>query len=161
MNELFSNNLINWILLVVILIYMWMRLTPAIFQARKEKINAALNEAELARQEGEKFRIEQEARVQNAEVEAAKILDEAKKIAADMKADIERQTAVETEALRKRIKEQIEAEERLAITEMRSRAATVAVRLAEASLPGAITSSAKSRLLKQFVEQLDTDGAKK
>ena len=161
MNEIFSNNLINWILLVVILVYMWMRLTPGVFAAREEAIKNALGEAERARAEGEKFRIEQEARVQNAEIEATKILEEAKKVAADMAADLKNSTSVETESLRKRIDEQIEAEKRLAITEMRSRAATVAVRLAEASLPGAITSSSKSRLLKQFVDQLETDGATK
>jgi F-type H+-transporting ATPase subunit b len=155
MNELFSNNLINWLLLVVILIYMWMRLTPTIFAARKEKIDAAIREAEQARIEGEQFQKEQEARIQNAEAEASKILEDAKRVAADMAADIKKQTELESAALSKRIDEQIEAEKRLAITEMRSRAATVAVRLAEASLPGAITSSAKSRLLNQFVDQLD------
>lgn len=166
MNELFSNNLINWLLLVVILIYMWMRITPAIFAARKEKLEAAMREAEQARIEGEIFQKEQEARIQNAEAEAAKILEDAKKVAADMAADIRKQTETESAALTRRIDEQIEAEKRMAITEMRSRAATVAVRLAEASLPGAITSSAKSRLLNQFVEQLEsgsnngTNGAK-
>ncbi|MBX9571647.1 MAG: F0F1 ATP synthase subunit B [Candidatus Obscuribacterales bacterium] len=161
MNELFSNNLINWLLLVVILIYMWMRLTPPIFAARKEKIDAAMREAEQARLEGEQFQKEQEARIQNAEAEAAKILDEAKKVAADMAADIKKQTETESAALIKRIDEQIEAEKRMAITEMRSRAATVAVRLAEASLPGAITGSAKSRLLNQFIEQLEHSSTSK
>lgn len=160
MLELFSNNLINWLLLVVLLIYMWMKITPAIFASRKDKIETAIKEAEQAKLEAENFRKEQESRVANAEAEASKILDEAKKVAGDMAADIKKQTELETAALAKRIDEQIKAEERMAITEMRSRAATVAVRLAEASLPGAITSSAKSRLLNQFVEQLEGGNVK-
>ncbi|MBX9685285.1 MAG: F0F1 ATP synthase subunit B [Candidatus Obscuribacterales bacterium] len=158
---IFSNNLINWLLLVFLLAYLWSKVTPAMFAQRKEAIESALKEAERARQEATEFAKQQEERVANAEIEAAKILDEAKKLAAEMKAEIEAQTENEAKAMKERIHQQIKAEQQLAITEMRSRAATVAVRLAEASLPGAITSSSKDRLHNQFVEQLDNGGIKK
>jgi F-type H+-transporting ATPase subunit b len=161
MTEIFSNNLINWILLVLILGYMWMKITPAMFAERKNKIDGALNEAEKARVEGQEFFKKQEARIANAEEESKSILEDAEKMAAVMKAEIEKQTETETKSLSDRITQQISAEYQQAITEMRSRTATVAVRLAEASLPGAITDSAKSRLLGEFVEQLDNGGLKK
>lgn len=155
LNELFSNNLINWILLVLALGYLWSKVTPAMFAARKEKIESALKEAEQARQEAQEFYKQQNERIANREEEAKHILEEAKKAAETMKAEIERQTENEEKALSQRISQQISGEQQLAITEMRSRAATVAVRLAEASLPGAITDSSKARLHNQFVEQLD------
>lgn len=159
MNELFSNNLINWLLLVAILIFMWMKLTPPIFAARKEKLEAAMREAEQARLEGEQFQKEQEARVQNAEAEAAKILEDAKKMAADMSAEIRRQTETESAALSKRITDQIQNEKNMAESEIRRRVASVAMKLTSESLQGAITPSAKSKLLNQFVEQLDSSSA--
>ncbi len=161
MAELFSNNLINWILLVLILAYMWVKLTPSMFSSREEKINGALKEAEKARLEGQDFFQKQEARIANAEEGSKSILDEAAKMAATMKAEIAAQAEAEAKALSERITQQIKAEQQQAITEMRSRTATVAVRLAEASLPGAITSSSKDRLLTEFVEQLDNGGIKK
>ena len=160
LSALFSNNLINWILLMVILAYMWAKITPGIFAARKERIDAQLNEAEQARREGQEFLKKQEAIIANAEEETKKILEEAKSAAATMAADIKKQSEVEEKSLKERIEQQIKAEQQQAITEMRSRAATVAVRLAEASLPGAITDSAKSRLHNQFVDQLESGGIK-
>lgn len=161
LKQLFENNLINWLLLMGILIYMWMKITPGIFAAREERINASLSEAEKARKESEEFAKQQQAVIANAEDELKKILEDGKQVAATMAAEIRKQTETEEKALRQRIDQQIAAEQQQAITEMRSRAATVALRLAEASLPGAITDSAKGRLLNEFVEQLETGGIKK
>jgi ATP synthase F0 subunit b len=154
--KLFENNLINWLLLVGFLIYLWLKVTPAMFAGRKEQIENALKEAEQAHKEGQEFFNQQKARIENAEHESEKILAEARKVAEEMKAEISAQTKTEIESLSHRIDQQIKAETNQAKTEMRRRAATVAVRLAEASLPGAITSSAKSKLHSQFIGQLES-----
>lgn len=159
--QLFENNLINWLLLLAILVYMWMRITPALFKKRQDGIEAALNEAALSRKEGQAFLDEQRQKIENAEHEAESILVEAKRVASELKEQMSKDAAKESEELKERITQQIAGERRLAVTELRSQAATVAVRLAEATLPGAITDSAKNRLLSEFVEQLDTVGAKK
>lgn len=161
LTRLFENNLINWILLMCILAYMWMKVTPGIFAARKERIDASLNEAEKARIEGLEFAKKQEAIIANAKIELKKILEDSKQIAATMAAEIKKQTENDVKSLSVRIEQQIANEQHQAITEMRSRAATVALRLAEASLPGAITDSARTRLLSQFVDQLESGGIKK
>lgn len=161
LKELFDSNLINWILLVAILAYMWARLTPGMFAARKERIESALEEASRAHQEGQEFLEEQKKRIENAEAESQKILDEARKVATEMKVEIAAQTESDAKYLRERITQQINAEKQQAFTEMKSRAAVVAVRLAEASLPGAITDSAKARLHNQFVDQLESGGGLK
>lgn len=161
LKHLFENNLINWIILMLLLAYMWAKVTPGIFAARKARIDASLNEAEQARIEGLEFAKKQEAIIANAEEELKKILEDSKQVAATMSAEINKQTEIEVKSLRERIDQQIANEQQQAITEMRSRAATVALRLAEASLPGAITDSAKARLLNQFVDQLESGGIKK
>lgn len=156
LSKIFENNLINWLLLMAFLVYLWMKVTPAMFAGRKDAIETALKEAEQAHKDGQEFLNQQKTRIDNATHESEKILEDARKVASEMKAEIAAQTENDTKSLRERITQQISAEKQQAFTEMKSRAATVAVRLAEASLPGAITSSAKSRLHAQFVEQLET-----
>lgn len=156
----FSNNLLNWLLLVILLGYLWARVTPALFDARAERIESSLEEAEKARKEAEKFLSEQQARIADAESEADKILSEAKGVASTMADEIRKQTAAEEASLRHRIKQQIDAEKQMAITEMRGRTATVAVMLAGASLPDAITDSARGRLHQEFVAELENGGIK-
>ncbi len=154
--EAFTTNVANWILLVILLVILWMKMAPPMFKTREESVNRAIGEANKAREDGQKFLQEQSARIANAEKEAEQILEEARKIAATMQADIREQTKKETAEIARKIEQSVDAQRNMAITQLRSQAATAAVRLAEASLPGAITDSAKKRLLTQFVEQLDT-----
>jgi F-type H+-transporting ATPase subunit b len=152
----FNNNLVNWVILVVVLVYLWNKLMPAVFAERKNKIEIAIEEATLARKEGQEFLQTQQKRIANAEAEAKSILVEAKKVAEQMKVQLTEQTKTEVKELEAKITQQIANERQLAVTELRSQAAIAAVHLAEAALPGAITTSAKNKLLDQFIEQLET-----
>jgi F-type H+-transporting ATPase subunit b len=158
---LFSNNLFNCLILVGILVYMWMRLTPSVFEARKARIESAIKEAAQARLEGQEFFKKQEARIASAEAEGKNILADAEKLAQKLKADIEVQTANDARALSERITQQIAGEYQKAIMDLRSRSATAAVKLSEASLSQAVSGEASARLLAEFVEQLDKGGVSK
>lgn len=160
MAELFGNNVINWVLLLVFLGWLWARVTPSIFASRKERIENSLGEAEAAKKEAQSFLTQQEQRIANAEKEAEQILVDARKVADEMRTQIATETKTEAENIRKRIEQQVIAERQQAITEMRSQAATVAVRLAEATLPGALTETSRKRLLGEFIEQVETIGTK-
>jgi F-type H+-transporting ATPase subunit b len=158
---LFSNNLINCFILVIFLIYLWARLTPPMFAARKNKIETALQEAAQARIEGQEFFKQQEARLAEAGEEAGKILAQAQELAASLKAEIEAQAARETKALSERVSQQIAAEYQQAVMDLRKRAAEVAVKLAEKTVPAALNESTNSRLLAEFVQELDKGGFNK
>lgn len=157
--EIFENNLINWVVLVVLLVLLWQKIMPPVFEARRRKIEHALSEASRAKNEGEKFIAEQRARIENAEKEAEQILVEAKRVAEEMRQQIAEQSKKDAEDLHRKIEQQIATNRQMVITELRSQAATVAVRLAEASLPGAITSSVKQGLQERFISQLDQIGS--
>lgn len=159
--HLFESNLLNWILLVILLAYLWMKATPALFQARQEKIDTAIEEAGKAKAEAERFLSDQTARIANAEQESKKILVEAKQVAQEMKQQIAEQATQEVADFERKIGQAITGETQMAITELRSQAATVAVRLAETTLPGAMTASAKDRMLAEFIDQLESVGTKK
>jgi F-type H+-transporting ATPase subunit b len=157
--ELFKNNLLNWVVLVILLGILWAKNMPKVFEGRRRKIETAINEAAAARSEGQKFITEQRTRIENAEKEAAQILVEAKQVAERMKLDIAEQTKKDAADLEKKIGQQIATHRQMVITELRSQAATVAVRLAEASLNGAITGNIKQGLQERFITQLDQIGS--
>jgi F-type H+-transporting ATPase subunit b len=156
-----KSNLVNWLILIAFFIYLWNKNMPAIFGERRRKIQETLDEATRAREEGQKFLADQKQRIANAEVEAERILADAKKVAEQMKVQIAEQTKKDAEELKHKITQQIDTQKQMAITELRSQAATVAVRLAEASLPGAITDGVKKGLQDQFVKQMELIGEKK
>ncbi len=153
---LFENNLLNWALLVVLLVILWNRIMPAVFASRKDKIDSALKDATASRAEGQAFLLAQQERVSNASREAEQILVEAKSVAQQMKEQITQQTRHDGEDISRKTKQQIETEIQMAKAELRSQAAVVAMRLAEAALPGAITSSTRDKLQADFVKQLDS-----
>lgn len=152
---LFENNVINWVVLAVIIVWVWMKKTPAMFQARKERIDAALRDAQSAKEQGEAFLIEQRNKVAKADDEAAKILADAKQLAEQMKTQLEEQTKRDIADLEKKLVSQVANERQLAITELRAAAAKAAIKLAEESLPSLMNEKTKSQLLTQFMEQLD------
>jgi F-type H+-transporting ATPase subunit b len=156
--EVFRNNLANWIVLAILLGVLWQKNMPKLFDDRRRKIDTALADAARAQEEGKRFIAEQTTRIENAEKEADKILVEAKELAERMKIDIAEQTKKDSADLEKKIEQQIATHRQMVITELRSQAATVAVRIAEASLPGAITSSVKQGLQERFINQLDQIG---
>jgi F-type H+-transporting ATPase subunit b len=157
--EVFKNNLANWIVLVILLAVLWQKNMPKLFADRRRKIDTALTDASKAQTEGERYITEQRDRIQNAEREAEQILVEAKQLAERMKVDIAEQTKKDSADLEKKIEQQIATHRQMVITELRSQAATVAVRIAEASLPGAITNKVKEGLQERFINQLDQLGS--
>src|SRR5690242_16268204 len=94
-----ANNVINWLLLIALLIYGWNKLVPPMLTARAKSIDEALKSAAEAKAESAKFLQDQETALENSKKEAAKMVDEAKVVAEQMKADIERQTTAEIAAL--------------------------------------------------------------
>jgi F-type H+-transporting ATPase subunit b len=154
--ELFHNNVINWIVLMALVIWLWTTKTPAMFQARKERIDAALNDASQAKKQGEQFLAEQKQRVAKADDEAARILADAKQLAAQMVEQQKEQTQRDIADLEKKITSQIANERQLAITELRAAAARASIKLTEEALPLMMNDKTKSQLLTQFIEQLDS-----
>jgi F-type H+-transporting ATPase subunit b len=159
--EIFSNNLINWLVLAGLIVWLWQKFMPPIFEARRKSIQGNIDDATRAKREGEDFLTEQRQRIANAENEAKKILEDAKQTAASMKTQESETIKKEIAELEKKLEQQIATHRQMVITELRSQAAVAAVRLAEASLPGAITDNVKKGLQERFVSQLDQIGANK
>ncbi|MFX4806022.1 hypothetical protein ABTB42_20760, partial [Acinetobacter baumannii] len=70
--QLFENNLINWLVLVAAIVYLWNKNVPPMFKAREEHIESAIKDAALVKKQGEDLLEEQKKRIANAEAEAQK-----------------------------------------------------------------------------------------
>ena len=155
---LFADNTINWVVLALLVVYFMFRNLPPMFRKREDSITSAIEAANAARAEGESFLASQKEKIANAEKEAESILVDARAMAEQMKAQIERETEAEIAALSRKIEQQVAGERQIAITELRRTASRAAIALAEASLPGALTDAAKDRLMTDFTNQLEAVG---
>jgi len=156
LRSIFDNNLINWLLLMAAIVYFWNKYTPSMFEARQQRIETALRDAAAAKEQGEILLNDVKSKIANQEQEVQGILDEAKQLAVQLEQQMRAQTATDLVEMEKRIKAQIKAEEQLAIIELRAVAARSAIKLTEQMLPSLIDADAKSKLLSQFMEQLDS-----
>jgi len=152
----FQNNIINWLAMFVVIVWLWRKYTPSMFESRKNSIQTALQDAATAREQGEKLLLEQKARVANQDQEAAQILAEARKLAAELKQQLIEQTAHDIADLQKKMENRILNERQLMITQMRSAAATASIKLTREVLPTLMNETVKKNLLNQFMEQLDS-----
>jgi F-type H+-transporting ATPase subunit b len=158
--EFFKDNLVNWIILALAVAFMWSKIMPGVFGSRRQKIKATLDEATRSKDEGKAFLEEQRARIANAEAESQRILVEARETAEAIRKQGAEDAKKDAADLERKLAQQIDTHRQMVITELRAQAAIAAVRLAEASLPGAITDSVKKGLQERFVTQLDSLGAK-
>ena len=156
-----KSNVINWFLLVIAIGYGWMKLVPPMFEARQKRIRESIASAQHDRDEAKSFLTQQENRIANAEKESARIVEEARVVAAQMKADIEAQTEAEINRLHEKLESALLNERQMLINELRSKAAKAAIHLSRSYLETSITEADKKRLLSQFMQQLETVGSEK
>jgi F0F1-type ATP synthase membrane subunit b/b' len=107
---LFENNLINWLLLIVLLFWLGNKYLPGAFRSRQNSIETMLREASQARAEGIAFLEAQQKKIANAEKEAEKILVDARHMAEQMRTQLEEQTRRELDDLRLKVEQQIAGE---------------------------------------------------
>jgi F-type H+-transporting ATPase subunit b len=156
---LFENNVINWLILVAGLVYLWNKNVPAMFKSREDNIQTAIKDAALAKKQGQDLLEEQKKRTANADAERAQILTDAKHLAAQLKEQLEAQAKEDAAYLLKKIDQQISNERQLAVTQLRQAAAAASIKLTEQILPSLLDEQSKAKLLTQFMEQLDSMSA--
>lgn len=153
---MFENNVINWVLLVLFLGWVMGKKLPPVFKGRRESINATLEAARKAREEAEHLLEKQKAAVANAEVEAEKIIAEARHAAKEMQASLEAQTHKDIEDLLAKFEGSIASERQMLVNEMRQATVRAALELTKGQLASSVTPEVKATLLNQFMAQLET-----
>ncbi|MBZ0185304.1 MAG: hypothetical protein K8F91_03555 [Candidatus Obscuribacterales bacterium] len=155
-NFYFQSNIVNWLLLAFLIYWGWNKAVPGALEKRAKAIEETLVSAKKARLTAEAALAEQRKKIEDASSEAEKILDEARAVATEMKADIERQTKKDIEMMEQKFESAISGERQLVITEMRQAAVKAAIQLSSEYLKQNISEADQSLLLSQFMEQLDS-----
>ncbi len=154
----FQSNLVNWLILAGLVIWGWNKVIPSVVEKRARSINETIDAAEKSRAEAEEFLAAQKAKVENAEAEAAKIIDEAKEVAEQMKKEMQAQTERDIENLKQKFEAAIANERQVVVTETRKAAVKAAMQLSKSYLQSNVSEAEKKLLLNQFIEQLDSLG---
>jgi F-type H+-transporting ATPase subunit b len=151
----FKSNLLNWLLLVALLGWLYAKYVPPILTARKEAIDSELKAAANAKEAAAKALDEQKEKVAKADLEAERIMVEAKEEAEQLRKHIEGQADKDLTELLKKFESQAAMERRLAISQMREIAVKTALKLAQENMTRAMNEERRGKLLNQFIEQLD------
>lgn len=152
----FKSNFINWVLLIIGVLYLAAKILPGLFAVRKTTIETTLDTARSARLESEALLAKQKERVANAEKEAEQILVEAHQVSERMKLEIQEETKRNLSELTKKFEAAIANERQIAVQQMRHVAVKAAISLIETQFSQEISTTIKTRLLQQFMEQLET-----
>jgi F-type H+-transporting ATPase subunit b len=94
--------------------------------------------------------------LENAQKESDKIVDEAKTVAQQMKAEILNQTTREVADLHRKLESALANERQMIITEVRTAAVEAAIQLSQGYLEKNVSESDNKRLLSQFMQELDS-----
>ncbi len=155
----FRSNLINWLLLIVILVWAIKKYAPQLIAQRQEAINAELELAAKTRLNAEEALAEQKRRIEQAGEEAEKIVLEAKHAAKQMVEDIKQQTETDITDLRKKFELAAHNERQAAIIEMRNIVSKAAIKLAQENLKSGLTANNKSKIANEFMGELSKVGS--
>ncbi len=150
----FRSNLINWLLLVVLLVWAIKKFVPSFIAQRQQVINNELELAIKTRKEAEIALAAQKEQIEKAGQEAEHIVFEAKQAAVEMSNDLKQQTEADIVELRKKFELAAHNEKQAAILEMRAIVAKAAIKLTEENLRSSLTEKNKTKIAHEFMGEL-------
>ncbi|WP_420608563.1 F0F1 ATP synthase subunit B [Candidatus Poriferisodalis sp.] len=141
----------------ILLFVMWKFALPPIkraMEARTERIQGDLDAAATAKTEAEELRASYDARLAEANAEAARIIEEARAQAEEVRQ--ERLAAIEPEIAERRAQAEadIEAARERAMAEVRADITSIAVGAAEQVVMASLDEAAHAQLIEDYIERV-------
>lgn len=123
--------------------------------ARQEAVTSRLNEAEQAKVEAETLLADRRKEVAGARDEANRIVEEGRRSAEAIKADILAKAKAESDELARRAREGIEADRERASEQMRDLVAVLSLELAQKVVAGSVDADAQQALVNRYIDELE------
>jgi len=142
-----------FIVLYVLKKFAWKPLLTAL-EKREEGIKSDLSRAEHARQDSERLLAEHQKRLQAADAEARRIVDEARTTAEQLKADIVETAHAAARNLTVQAKAEIQREKETALAQMRGEIAGLAVQAAGKILDEVLDAERHRKIVDAFITTL-------
>jgi len=155
-----NTGLIFWTLLIfgLLLVLLWRFAWPAVLKSvedREQRIQRQLDEAERARSEAAKLLEEHKRVVAAAKAEAQEIVTKAKAVAQKEREALVARGREEQEGLLERARAEIEAEKEKAILALRREAVDLSIAAASKLVEANLDSEANRRLVTEYLNSLE------
>ena len=123
--------------------------------ARQEAVTSQLREAEAAKVEAETLLAERRKEVAGARDEANRIVEESRRSAEAIKADILAKAKTESDEAARRAREGIEADRERATEQVRDLVAVLSLELAQKVVAGSVDADAQQALVNRYIDELE------
>ena len=151
----------GFICFVVVLGVLWKVAFPRLRQAieaRENKIQTDLEEAENAKNEAQKQLDEYKQQLADARSEANRIIEEARQQAEQVRRDLTQKAEREAESIVSRAQEQIEAERNRTVQELQTQIADLSIQLAEKVVGRSLDDSTQRELVDAYIREVSGMG---
>jgi F-type H+-transporting ATPase subunit b len=126
----------------------------AMIEEREKGIRDAVGSAEKANEEAQRLLAQHQELIREAGRQREEIMKRALADAETVRADLVTQAKAESDRMVQRAKDQIDREKKLAIQELRSQVADLAVEAASRIVKSSMTPEAQKKLVHEFIDNL-------
>ncbi len=147
--------------LLVVMVGMWKFALPAMrktLDARAERIKGDLDAAEAQRVEAEGILAEYRAQLADARTESARIIEESRQTADDLKRELQARAEADIAELRTKAAADIEAAKAQAIADLRGEVANLAIGAAEQVVERSLDRDTNVALIESYINQVGANG---
>jgi F-type H+-transporting ATPase subunit b len=149
--------LVGALAFAVLFFFVWKWVLPrvsALLEERRTKIQGDLESAEETRRQAEQELADYRQQLANARQESNGIIEEARKTAEQLRADIQARAEREAQATVAKAQEEIRAERDRVFQELRGEIGEIAVELAERVVGAALDATAHQRLIDEYIDEV-------
>lgn len=147
-------NVVAFIVLFIVMAKFAFPPVTKMLDERANKIRESLEKAEDTKVEAERLLEEYKVQMAEARAEAAKIIDQGRKVAESMKVEIVAKAKEEAEAEKAKAVEAIKAEKNAAMTELRGEVADLSVAVAGKILGSSLSQADHEALIDKYLAEV-------
>ena len=145
---------------LILLALMYKFAFPAVQKAmegRTQRIRDNLDEAERTKAEAQRILEEYQRQLADAKNESARIIDEARSTAEQMRRDLMVRAEAEVNELRDRSRQEIEAAQQRAVADLRTQVSELAIGAAEVVVQKNLDRDTNRAIVERYIEQVGTN----
>jgi len=149
--------LVGALAFAILFFFVWKWVLPrvsALLDERRDKIQGDLERAEQTRTQAEQELADYRQQLANARQESNAIIEEARKTADQLRADIQARAEREAAATVAKAQEEIRAERDRVFQELRGEIGEIAVELAERVVGASLDATSHQRLIDEYIDQV-------
>lgn len=145
---------------IVLFVLMWKFAFPSVqkaMDARTQRIRDNLDEAERTKADAQNILGEYQRQLADAKSESARIIDEARQTAEQMRRDLMARAEAEVNELRERTRGEIDAAQQRAIADLHTQVSELAIGAAEIVVQKNLDPETNRALVERYIEQVGTN----